>query len=108
MDTISPLVMTSGTMVSGAMGLLVLSLIGSPAQSWAQVARLAGVQWLPVPYLALGCSGAAFYVYNGVLTLIPAPPAATFGDFGPIIAGGVGLTLLHPRLTMQSLLGGRR
>jgi drug/metabolite transporter (DMT)-like permease len=106
MHSISPLVMTSGTMVSGALGLVVLSLIGSPAQSWAQVARLAGVQWLAVLYLALVCSVAAFYAYNGVLTRIPASRAATFVYFEPIIAVGLGVTLLHERLTIQSLLGG--
>src|SRR5260221_6832180 len=102
MHTISPLVMTSGTMVSGALGLLVLSLIGSPAQSWAQVARLAGVQWLAVLYFALVCSGAAFYAYNGVLTPIPASPAPTLVYFEPIIAVGLGVTLLHERLDRKS------
>jgi drug/metabolite transporter (DMT)-like permease len=106
MHTISPLVMTSGTMVSGALGLLVLSLIGSPAQSWTQVARLAGAQWLAVLYLALVCSVAAFYAYNGVLAQIPASRAATFVYFEPVIAVGLSVTLLHERLAAQSLLGG--
>lgn len=105
MRTISPLVMTSGTLVSGALGLLILSLLTTTADQWAQVTRLDGGQWLALLFLVFVCSIAAYFVYNAALTRVPASRAAVFSYFEPVVAVVLGALLLNERLNAQALLG---
>jgi drug/metabolite transporter (DMT)-like permease len=105
MRTISPLVMTGGTMLSGALGLLVLSLLTTSAHQWSQFARLDSGQWLALLFLVLICSVAAYFVYNSALTRIPASRAAVFSYFEPVVAVALGALLLNERLSAQAILG---
>jgi drug/metabolite transporter (DMT)-like permease len=105
MRTISPIVMTGGTMVSGALGLLVLALLTTSANQWRQVTRLDGAQWLALLFLALVCSIAAYVIYNAALTRIPASRAAGFNYGEPVVAVVLGALLLGERLSLQAIAG---
>lgn len=105
MRTIPPLVMTGGTMMSGALGLLVFSVANPGANDWTRIARLDGGQWLALLYLILVCSIAAYLAYNVALTRIPASSAAAFNYFEPVVAVVFGAVLLSERPSIQAMLG---
>jgi drug/metabolite transporter (DMT)-like permease len=105
MRTISPLVMTGGTMLAGALGLDVLSLTDPAHNRWADVARLAPAQVAAVLFLALVCSVAAYFAYKYALTQVPAGQAAVYVYFEPVFAVALGVTLLGERLSWQTVLG---
>jgi len=105
MRTISPLVLTGGTMASGALGLLVLSLFNPVQNQWAAIAQLDTLQWLALLFLVVGCSVAAYFAYNAALTQMAAARAAVYLYFEPVVTIALGTTLLAERLTGQALLG---
>jgi drug/metabolite transporter (DMT)-like permease len=105
MRTISPLVMTGGTMLSGALGLGALSLIDTANNRWSDVLRLDGVQVAALLFLVLVCSVAAYFAYNFVLTRMPAGKAAAYIYFEPVVAVLLGVTLLHEHLTVFTVAG---
>src|SRR5262249_5571265 len=102
---ISPLVLTGGTMASGALGLLALSLFNPAQNQWAAVTRLDALQWLSLLFLVLGCSVAAYFAYNAALSRVSPPRAAVYLYSEPVVTIGLGTTLLAERLTGQALLG---
>jgi len=105
MQDISPLVMTGGTMLSGALGLLLLSLFDPAANNWNNIVKLDAVQWVALLFLALGCSVIAYFVYNVALTRIDASRAAAYIYFEPVVTVFLGITLLHESLNWQMLAG---
>lgn len=105
MRTISPLVLTGGTMLGGAAGLALLSLIAPTDNRWGDVLRLDGVQVAALLFLVLICSVAAYFAYNFALTRMPAGKAATYIYFEPVVAVLLGVTLLHEQLTVFTLAG---
>lgn len=105
MQDISPLVMTGGTMLAGAIGLVLLSLTDTAHNQWSSVVRLDARQWIAVLFLVLVCSVAAYFAYNIALTRIPASRAAVYIYFEPVVAVVVGAMLLGERLTGQTILG---
>jgi len=105
MRAISPVTLTGGTMLSGALGLILLSLADPSANRWSNIGRLSAIQIIAVLFLALVCSVAAYFAYNFALTKTPADRAATFVYFEPIVAVALGTALLDERLSWQSLLG---
>lgn len=105
MRTISPLVMTGGTMLSGALGLLALALVTTSAGQWRQVERLDGGQWFALLFLVLVCSIGAYLVYNAALTRVPASRAAVFNYGEPVVAVALGAALLGERLSAQAVVG---
>ncbi len=105
MQNISPLVMTGGTMLSGAIGLLLLSLLDPTNNRWEDVARLDALQWIALLFLALGCSVLAYFVYNVALTKLDASRAAVYIYFEPVVAVLLGVTLLGERLNWPTFAG---
>ena len=105
MHDISPLVMTGGTMVSGAIGLLLLSLVDPATNRWGDVLRLDAAQWLALLFLALVCSVLAYFVYNFALTRITASRVAVYIYFEPVIAVLFGIALLGETLSWQTIGG---
>lgn len=105
MQNISPLVMTGGTMLSGALGLLLLSLLDPINNRWGDVARLDALQWLALLFLAIGCSVIAYFVYNIALTKLDASRVAVYIYFEPVIAVLLGVTLLGERLNWPTFAG---
>jgi drug/metabolite transporter (DMT)-like permease len=105
MRTISPLVMTGGTMLSGAIGLLLLSFTDPAHNRWSDVARLAPGQVVALFFLALVCSVAAYFAYNFALTWFPVGRAALYIYFEPVVALALGAALLSERLSVQTILG---
>ena len=105
MRTISPLDMTGGTMLSGALGLLALALVTTSSDQWGQVARLDGGQWFALLFLALVCSIVAYLIYNAALTRVPASRAAVFNYGEPVVAVALGAMLLGERLSAQAIAG---
>ncbi len=105
MQDISPLIMTGGTMLSGAIGLLLLSLNDPIHNRWGDIMRLGPIQWAALLFLALGCSVVAYFVYNFALTKISASRAAVYIYFEPVVAVVLGVTLLGERLSWQTLYG---
>jgi drug/metabolite transporter (DMT)-like permease len=105
MRTLSPVVLTGGTMLSGALGLILLSLVNPSANRWSDIGRLGGTQILALLFLALVCSVAAYFAYNFALTRTPADHAATFVYFEPVVAVALGAVLLGERMSWQSLVG---
>ena len=105
MRTISPLVMTGGTMLSGALGLLALALLTTSGGQWREVTRLDGGQWLALLFLVLVCSIGAYLIYNAALTRVPASRAAVFNYGEPVVAVVLGAALLGERLSVQTIAG---
>lgn len=105
MQDISPMVMTGGTMISGTIGLLLLSLTDPIHNRWADVAKLDTIQWVALFFLATGCSVVAYLLYNTALTRIEASRAAVYIYFEPVVAVVLGLTLLGESLSWQTILG---
>jgi drug/metabolite transporter (DMT)-like permease len=105
MRAISPITLTGGTMVSGAFGLILLSLADPSANRWSDIGRLTEAQIIALLFLALVCSVAAYFAYTFALTKTPADRAALFVYFEPVVAVALGTALLDERLSWQSLLG---
>ncbi len=105
MQDISPLLMTGGTTISGAIGLLLLSLTDPIHNRWGDIVRLDAMQWVALLFLSLGCSVIAYFVYNFALTKISASRAAVYIYFEPVVAVVLGVTLLSERLSWQTLCG---
>jgi drug/metabolite transporter (DMT)-like permease len=105
MRTIPPVVMTGGTMLSGAIGLLLLSFTDPAINQWRAVTRLDTAQWVALGFLALACSVAAYLAYNYALTQVPATRAAVYVYFEPVVAVALGALLLGERLTAYTLAG---
>ncbi|HEY7982632.1 MAG TPA: DMT family transporter [Ktedonobacterales bacterium] len=105
MSTISPMDMTGGTMVGGAVGLLLLSLVNPAVNRWSDVARLSERQWVAVLFLALVCSIGAYVTYNFALSQIPAPRAALYIYFEPVITVALAAVLLGERLSLAAIVG---
>lgn len=105
MQGISPLVMTGGTMMSGALGLLLLSLVDPASNRWDAVIRLNIIQWGALFFLAVVCSVVAYFVYNFALTKIEASRVAVYIYFEPVVTVLLGVTLLGERLSWQTLVG---
>ena len=105
MRDISPLVMTGGTMVSGTISLLLLSLLDPANNRWGDVARLDAMQWMALLFLALVCSVIAYFVYNFALTRVAASRVAVYVYFEPVVAVLLGVTLLGESLSWQTIGG---
>jgi drug/metabolite transporter (DMT)-like permease len=93
-------------MLSGALGLVLLSLTDPAHNQWSAVGQLNTTQWAALLFLALICSVAAYFVYNVALTQIPAARAAVYIYFEPLVAVALGSLLLGERLDGQTVLGG--
>lgn len=105
MQGISPLVMTGGTMMSGALGLLLLSLVDPASNRWDAVIGLSAIQWGALFFLAVVCSVVAYFVYNFALTKIEASRVAVYIYFEPVVTVLLSVTLLGERLSWQTLVG---
>jgi drug/metabolite transporter (DMT)-like permease len=105
MRNIPPLVMTGGTMTSGAIGLLLLSLLDPASNRWSEVARLDILQWVALLFLALVCSVMAYFAYNVALTRINASRVAVYIYFEPVVTVLLGITLLGEHLSWQTVTG---
>ncbi|HEY7019947.1 MAG TPA: EamA family transporter [Ktedonobacterales bacterium] len=105
MRAISPITLTGTTMLSGALGLILLSFADPSANRWSDIGRLTGTQIIALLFLTLVCSVAAYFAYNFALTKTPADRAALFVYFEPVVAVALGTALLDERLSWQSLLG---
>jgi len=105
MRHIPPLVMTGGTMTSGAIGLLPLSLLDPSSNRWSEVAKLDILQWVALLFLALVCSVIAYFAYNVALTRIDASRVAVYIYFEPVITVLLGITLLGEHLSWQTIVG---
>ena len=105
MQRISPLVMTGGTMMSGATGLVLLSLLDPLSNRWSEVAQLDTVQWIALLFLSVVCSVIAYFAYNSALTKIDASRAAVYIYFEPVVAVLFGVTLLGEPLSWQIVVG---
>ena len=101
----SPLVMTGGTMLSGAIGLLVLSLLDPVGNNWSAILHLDAIQWLALLFLSVVCSIIAYLAYNMALTRIEASRAAVYIYFEPVVAVLFGVTLLGEPLSWQVIVG---
>ena len=101
----SPLVMTGGTMLSGAVGLLLLSLLAPVGNNWSAILHLDAIQWLALLFLSVVCSILAYLAYNMALTRIEASRAAVYIYFEPVVAVLFGVTLLGEPLSWQVIVG---
>jgi drug/metabolite transporter (DMT)-like permease len=102
---ISPVVLTGGTMFSGALGLILLTLLDPARNRWQDIVLLSPVQWLALLFLALVCSVLASFAYNVALSTLEASRVAVFIYFEPVVAVLLGVILLGEQLTWQMLLG---
>jgi drug/metabolite transporter (DMT)-like permease len=105
MQRVTPLVMTGGTMISGAAGLVLLSLLDPLRNQWSEVAQLDTVQWIALLFLSVVCSVIAYFAYNSALTKIAASRAAVYIYFEPVVAVLFGVTLLGEPLSWQIVVG---
>ena len=105
MQRVSPLVMTGGTMMSGAVGLVLLSLLDPLSNQWSEVVQLDTVQWIALLFLSVVCSVIAYFAYNSALSKIEASRAAVYIYFEPVVAVLFGVTLLGEPLSWQVVVG---
>ncbi len=105
MQRVSPLVMTGGTMMSGAAGLVLLSLLDPHRNQWSEVAQLDGIQWMALLFLSVVCLVIAYFAYNIALTKIDASRVAVYIYFEPVVAVLFGVTLLAEPLNCQVIAG---
>jgi drug/metabolite transporter (DMT)-like permease len=105
MATVSLVDLTGGTMLGGAVGLLLLSLTNPAGNSWSAVGHLSARQWVAVLFLALICSIGAYVAYNFALTQIPASRAALYIYFEPVITVALAEVLLGERLSVVAVIG---
>jgi len=105
MRDISPVVMTGGTMISGTVGLLLLSFLDPLHNQWSQVALLDGTQWIALLFLAVGCSVFAYFAYNVALSKMDASRVAVYIYFEPVITVILSIVLLGEQMTWQVLVG---
>jgi drug/metabolite transporter (DMT)-like permease len=106
MQRVSPLVMTGGTMISGAVGLVLLSLLDPRRNQWSVVTQLDGIQWMALLFLSVVCSVIAYFAYNSALTKIDASRVAVYIYCEPVVAVLFGVTLLAEPLSWQIIAGG--
>lgn len=104
MREISPMLLTSGTMISGAIGLVLLSLF-DPLSQWKTLGLLHLTQWLAVLFLALFCSVFSYFTYNFALSKIEASRVAVYFYFEPLVSLVLGVLLLGEQLTWQTVVG---
>jgi drug/metabolite transporter (DMT)-like permease len=102
---VSPVVLTGGTMFSGALGLIVITLLNPAQNRWRDVMLLNSTQWLALLFLALACSVISFFIYNTALSKLDASRVAVYIYFEPVVTVLLGFTLLQEQLTWQAVLG---
>lgn len=105
MQGVSPLVMTGGTMMSGAAGLVLLSFLDPLRNQWSEVVQLDAIQWTALLFLSVVCSVIAYFAYNSALTKIDASRAAVYIYCEPVVAVVFGVTLLGEPLSWQIVVG---
>lgn len=105
MRDISPVVMTAGTMVSGAIGLVLLSFLDPTGNHWSEVPLLDVTQWMALLYLAIGCSVLAYFAYNVALNTMEASRVTVYFYFEPGVTVVLGVLLLGEQLTWQMFAG---
>lgn len=101
----SPAALTGGTMFSGALGLILITLLNPAQNRWQDILLLNATQWLALLFLALACSVISFYIYNTALSKLDASRVAVYIYFEPVVTVLLGVTLLHEQLTWQAVLG---
>jgi len=104
-EGLSPVLLTGGSMISGALGLILASLIFPHAGDWRDVARLDPTEWAALAFLSLVCSVVAYFLYNFALTKVPASQAAFYIYFEPVVAVALGMSMLGERLNALMILG---
>jgi drug/metabolite transporter (DMT)-like permease len=105
MQDIPPVVMTGGTMISGAIGLVLFSFLDSANNQWSEVAFLNVAQWFALLFLAIGCSVLAYFAYNVALSKRDASRVAVYFYFEPVVTIILGVTFLSEHLTWQIVIG---
>jgi drug/metabolite transporter (DMT)-like permease len=105
MAKLSPLVMTGGTMLSGAIGLVLFSLLDPVGNNWGAIIHLDSIQWVALLFLSLICSVLAYFAYNTALSRIDASKAAVYIYFEPVVTVLFGVTLLGEPLSWQIIVG---
>src|SRR5690348_3934017 len=101
----SPAVLTGGTMFSGALGLILFTLLDPAQNRWQDILLLNSTQWLALLFLAIACSVISFFAYNTALSKLDASRVAVYIYFEPVVTVLLGATLLHEELTWQAVLG---
>jgi drug/metabolite transporter (DMT)-like permease len=102
---ISPVVLTGGTMLSGALGLILLTLLNPAQNRWHDVILLNPAQWLALLFLVLVCSVLSYFAYNVALSKLDASRVAVYIYFEPVVTVLLGFALLGEQLTWQSVFG---
>jgi len=77
-----PVLVTSYVMFFGSLALLPMSMLSD----WSSIHSLEMIQWVSIFYLALVCSGLAYYLWNYALSKIDAVQAATWLYLEPVVA----------------------
>jgi drug/metabolite transporter (DMT)-like permease len=101
----SPVVLTGGMMISGALGLILLTLLDPAHNRWQDIIQLDGIQWAALLFLAVICSVLSYFAYNVALSKLAASRVTVYLYFEPVVAVLLGVTLLGERLTWQMVLG---
>jgi drug/metabolite transporter (DMT)-like permease len=105
MRTISPVILTSGTMISGAIGLVLLSFLDPAGNQWGKIVHLDVTQWMALLFLAVGCSVLAYFAYNVALSNRDASRVTVYFYVEPVVTVVLGMVLLGEQLTWQIIIG---
>jgi drug/metabolite transporter (DMT)-like permease len=102
---LSPAVLTGGMMASGALGLLLLTLLDSAHNRWQDVTLLSKTQWAALLFLVIVCSVLSYFAYNVALSKLAAARVTIYLYFEPVVTVLLGVILLGEQFTWQMLLG---
>jgi drug/metabolite transporter (DMT)-like permease len=105
MRDIQPVILTGGTMISGAIGLVLLSFIDPIGNQWGKIASLDVMQWLALLFLSVGCSVLAYFAYNVALSRMDASRVTVYFYIEPLVTVALAMILIEERLTWQIIAG---
>lgn len=105
MRTIPPIIMTGAMMVSGALGLILLSFVDPQGNQWRSVLHLDITQWVAILFLAIGCSVLAYFAYNLALSLREPSRVTIYFYVEPVVTVVLAIILLEEQLSWQLLVG---
>jgi drug/metabolite transporter (DMT)-like permease len=98
-----PLTVTSAMMISGTLGLVLLS---AATEDWRTVGALSGSQWIAIVYLAIACSVLAYFFYIFALSRLEASKVAVWLYAEPVLAVALGAAMLGEVVAVQTIVGG--
>ena len=92
-------------MISGAIGLVLLSFLDPAGNQWGKIILLDVTQWIALLFLAVVCSVLAYFAYNVALNNRDATHVTVYFYMEPVVTVVLGMVVLGEQLTWQIIIG---